>query len=350
VPFRVYLGTAPGVGKTYAMLTDAWQRSEAGQKVLVGWLQRHGRAETGAQLRDLERLPPRTVSYRGRDFDELDLPALLERAPDIAVIDELAHTNVGENRPRWEDVATLLDAGIGVLTTVNIANLESARELAAQITGAGTVESVPDDFVRSAEIVLVDLPPEALRRRVASGRVLSAEGVGGALSNYFRTDNLTGLSELAHAWLKGTLDEEGPAIVARYGSGTAASRPVVLAGVSDSEFGVGVVQRAADLAASADADLVVVHVVVADGLSRRSSGRLAEYQELADSLGGAYIEVQGTDAAGGLARVARDQGAVQVVVARHRSRLNELWRGSVTRQLRRLLPDIPVEEVRVRPQ
>jgi K+-sensing histidine kinase KdpD len=154
---------------------------------------------------------------------------------------------------------------------------------------------------------------------------------------------------MAHAWLEGTLEEAGSAIVARYGSGTAPTRPVVLAGVSDSEFGASVVQRAADLAVAADADLVVVHVVVADGLSRRSSGLLAGYQDLADSLGGAYIEVQGSDAASGLARVARDQGAVQVVVARHRSRLNELWRGSVARQVRRLLPDIPVEEVRVTP-
>jgi two-component system sensor histidine kinase KdpD len=199
-------------------------------------------------------------------------------------------------------------------------------------------------------VVLVDMPPEALRRRVASGRVLSVEAVGGALSNYFRTDSLSGLADLAQAWMAGTIDEDGPLIVARWAPDAVEARPVVLAGVSDSEFGAGVIQRAAELAATADADLVVVHVDVTDGLSRRSSGLLADYREMTDSLGGQWIEVNGHDVAGALARVARDRNAQQVVVARHRSRLNEMWRGSVAGQLRRLLPGVSIDELRLIPQ
>jgi two-component system sensor histidine kinase KdpD len=342
--FRVYLGTAPGVGKTYAMLNEGWQRAQDGERVVVGWVERHGRAGTQAQLRELEVVPPRVVCYRDRQFEELDVAAILNRRPDVAIIDELAHTSVDGRRPRWQDVQDLLDAGVGVLTTVNVANLDSASDFAALVTGAGTAERVPDDFVRGAEVTLVDLPPEALRRRVAGGQVY-AEGVGGALSNYFRVSNLSALGELARSWLDGTLERVGPDVVARSGISVAPARSTVLAAVSGSESGQAVLQRAAELAETADAELLVAHVTLDDGLSRRPEGRLASYRDFAAERGGAYLEIAGTDVAGTLAGAAREHGASRVVVARHRSWLGELWRGSVARRLRRLLPDVAIDEV-----
>jgi two-component system sensor histidine kinase KdpD len=344
-PLRVYLGTAPGVGKTYAMLNEGWRRAQDGEQVVVGWWERHGRPGTAAQIRELEVVPPRSVRYRDRDFEELDVDEIIRRHPDVALVDELAHTTVDDRRPRWQDVQDLLDAGITVLTTVNVANLDSVSEFAALITGAGTAERVPDSFVRDGEVTLVDLPPEALRRRVASGQVY-ADGMGGALSNYFRVSNLSALSELAHAWVDGTIDHVGPDVVGRLGVTTIPGRPAVLAGVTGSPTGEAVLRRAAELAQTDDADLVAAHIIVDDGLSRPPEGRLAVYRDFVADLGGMYLEISGTDVATTLAGAARERGANRVVVGRHRSRLEELWRGSIARRLRRLLPDVVVDEVR----
>ncbi len=342
---RTYLGTAPGVGKTYAMLNDGWRRSEAGERVVVGWIERHGRPETRAQLRDLEIVPPRAVDHRGRTFEDLDVAAIIARQPDVVLIDELAHTSADGARKRWEEAAELLAAGVSVMTTVNVANLVSVRDHAAQVTGAGTIESVPDEFVRSGETVLVDLAPEALRRRIAAGRVY-ADGVGGALVNYFRTSNLVALSELARAWMAGSVDSVAAAVLARQGVEPLAPRPTVLAGVSGSDWGEHVIRRAALLAAEDDADLLVVHVNVTDGLGRRRADTLERYRDMTVAAGGRYAEMDGTSAVDTLAEAARDRHASRVVVARHRSRLGELVRGSVASRLRRRVPGIEVDEVR----
>jgi hypothetical protein len=211
---RTYLGTAPGVGKTYAMLNDGWQRSEGGERVVVGWIEHHDRAETWAPLRNLEIVPPRSVAYRGRTFGELDVATIVAGQPDVVLIDELAHANVDGVRKRWEDAAELLATGLSVMTTVNVANQMSVRDYAARVTGAGMVESVPDEFVQSGEVVLVDLAPEALRQRIAAG-VYSADRVGGALANYFRTSNLAALSGLGRAWMAGSVDAIAPVVLAR---------------------------------------------------------------------------------------------------------------------------------------
>jgi len=179
-----YVGTAPGVGKTYRMLADGWSRAQAGEDVVIGWVERHGRAATRDQALRLEIVPPRTVTRRGVEFDDLDVTTIIARRPDVVLVDELALTKPAGGK-RYEDVEELLDAGIDVMTTVNVANLLSVRDLAARITGAGALEAVPDEVVRAGDVVLVDLAPEALRRRIASGQVYSADGVGGALASYF---------------------------------------------------------------------------------------------------------------------------------------------------------------------
>ena len=157
-----YLGSAPGVGKTYTMLTEGRRRAGAGERVVVGWVERHGRPGTLAQLDHLEVIEPSTVTYRGHGFEEMDVPQLLAADADLIIVDELAHSFPDGSRERWMDVAELLAGGADVFTTVNVANLISARDYAARLTGAGTVEAVPDDFVRAGEVVLVDMPPDAL--------------------------------------------------------------------------------------------------------------------------------------------------------------------------------------------
>jgi len=343
---RVYLGTAPGVGKTYAMLNEGGKRAEAGERVVVGWIERHGREQTRAQLGDLEVVPPRLVHYRGVDFEELDVAAVLDRRPDVVLVDELAHALPGGHRQRWEDVRDLLAAGVDVLTTVNLANLASAREAAAAVTGVSTTESVPDEFVRNGEAVLVDPHPEVLRRRLAAGQVYSADRVGGALSNYFKAVHLEALSELAQAWLAGTFEETAAAVTARLARSEAMTRPVLLAGLSASEFATGVIQRATALAEASGGDLVAVHVHVNDGLAHQDSSRLAAYRALVEDLGGSFVEVHGGNVAEALAREATERHATRVVVARHRSAVNEVLHGSVARQLRRLLPAVEIDEVR----
>lgn len=342
---RTYLGTAPGVGKTYGMLTEARRRAEAGERVVVGWIERHDRAETLAQVSDLEIVRVRTLIYRSISLVDLDVQAVSERDPDVAVVDELAHTVVDGSRRRWEEVADLLAAGIDVLTTVNVANMVSTRDYAALITGAGTVESVPDEFVRSGEVILVDLPAEALRRRIASGRVYSTEAVGGALAGYFRAGNLEALSELGRAWMAGNVDIVASDILARHGLEVVAPRPLVIAGVSDSQWGERVIRRAAGLAIGDDADLLVVHVRLADGLGRRRNDVLERNRALTAEMGGTYAEIQGNDTAGALADTARARGATRVVVAQHRSRLGEWARGAVAARLHHLLPEVTVDEV-----
>jgi two-component system sensor histidine kinase KdpD len=333
-----YLGTAPGVGKTYQMLTEGARRAQAGENVVVGWVERHGRAATRERALQLDIVPPRTVAYRGSVFEEFDVASVLERHPDVVLVDELAHTNV-DGRKRYEDVAELLDAGIDVMTTANVANLMSVRDIAARITGAGALEGVPDEFVRSGDVVLVDLPPEALRRRIASGHVYSADRVGGALANYFRPSNLTALSDLARAWLDGTVDETFSFL-----DRADAGRPKVIAGVSSSPRGEGVIQRAAVLAGEDDAELIVVHVDVADGLARGRE-RLARYRQMADDFGARYQEVPGSDVARTLADVALRERAGRVVVATRGSRLANVVRGSVASRIRRRAPDLVVDEV-----
>jgi two-component system, OmpR family, sensor histidine kinase KdpD len=341
-----YLGSAPGVGKTYTMLTDGRRRAANGERVVAGWVERHERPDTLAQLDGLEVIAPGQVTYRGHDFEEMDLAAVQAAGADVVIVDELAHTLPDGSRKRWMDVADLLGSGADVLTTVNVANLVSARDYAARLTGAGTVESVPDEFVRSGKIVLVDVPPDALRRRIASGLVYSADRVGGALAEYFRVPNLEALSALSRGWIEDSIEQVGADLLARRGLVETATRPLVIAAVSDSPWGEAVIKRAVELACDDDADLLVVHARVADGGGATRDDVLDRYRDMSEELGGSYSEVGGQSPAQALAELARARGATRVVVARHRSRLGELTHGSVASQLRRLLPDTTLEEVR----
>ena len=207
---RVYLGAAPGVGKTYHMLDEAQRRAERGGDVVVGFVETHDRPHTQAMLDGLEIVPRRRMEYRGSDFEEMDIDAILERRPSVVLVDELAHTNVpgSRNAKRWQDVEELLAAGIDVIASVNVQHLESLNDVVQKITGVPQRETVPDEVVRSADqIELIDMAPEALRRRMAHGNIYKPEKIDAALSNYFRPGNLGALRELALLWVAGRVDE-----------------------------------------------------------------------------------------------------------------------------------------------
>src|SRR5215475_12345352 len=207
---RVYLGAAPGVGKTYKMLEEGHRRAERGTEVVVGYVETHRRPHTDALVEGLEVVPRKTIGYRGASFTEMDVDAVLARRPEVVLVDELAHTNVpgSRNAKRWQDIQALLDAGITVLSTVNIQHLESINDVVRQITGVPQRETVPDEVVRRADqIELVDMTPEALRRRMAHGNIYPPERVDAALANYFRPGNLAALHELALLWLADRVEE-----------------------------------------------------------------------------------------------------------------------------------------------
>lgn len=207
---RIYFGSAPGVGKTFKMLEEAHRRADRGTDVVIGLVETHGRARTAALLEGLEAVPATVRGYRDRQFREMDLDAVLARRPEVVLVDELAHTNIpgGRHAKRWQDVQVLLEAGIEVITTLNVQHLESLNDVVQRITGVPQRETVPDEVVRAAEqLELVDMSPEALRRRLAHGNVYAAEKIDAALSNYFRVGNLNALRELALLWVADRVDE-----------------------------------------------------------------------------------------------------------------------------------------------
>ncbi|MGZ4669176.1 MAG: DUF4118 domain-containing protein [Blastococcus sp.] len=320
---RVYLGAAPGVGKTYAMLDEGRRRSERGTDVVVGFVETHGRIHTAEKMAGLEVVPRRMVTYRGTQLTEMDLPAVLARAPQVVLVDELAHTNVPgvEHEKRWQDVEALLEAGIDVISTVNVQHLESLNDVVESITGVVQRETVPDAVVRAAEQVeLVDMTPEALRRRLAHGNVYAADKVDAALSNYFRTGNLTALRELALLWLADRV-EEG---LLRYREqhGIAASwetRERVVVALTGGPEGETLIRRAARIAArAAGGDLLAVHVVRSDGLAGSSVATLEKQRLLVESLGGSYHTVVGDDVADAVLDFARANNASQIVIGASR--------------------------------
>ncbi len=351
---RVYLGAAPGVGKTFAMLNEGCRRLSRGTDVVVGYVETHGRSNTEAQIRELEVVPRRTIEYRGATFQEMDVDAVLARQPNVALVDELAHTNVPgcRNEKRWQDVEELLAAGIDVITTVNIQHLESMNDVVEAITGIEQREKIPDEVVRRAEQVeLVDQTPEALRRRMAHGNIYAAEKVDAALANYFRVGNLGALRELALMWTADRVDEALEQYREAHGiTGTWETRERVLVAITGAPGGDDVIRRAARMAMRTRGDLVGVHVRPADGLAGPSEERLAELRKLLSELGGEYHEVSGGDVAEALVGFARAENASQLVMgASQRSRWAELVRGSVINAVLRSSGPIDVHVISTEP-
>ncbi|MGD0705307.1 MAG: universal stress protein [Trebonia sp.] len=347
---RTYLGIAPGVGKTYAMLRDARDRRRAGVDTVVAQWERHGRSGTAAQLDDLEVLPARMVAYRDSSFAELDVGAVLARRPRLAVVDEFAHANLPGDRhaKRWQDIDELLASGIDVYTTLNVANIESLGQAVSRITGVRPAEPVPDAFARSGEVKLVDLTPAALRHRLAQGLVVPGEQVDTALSNYFRFANLAALRELARLWLDDSVPDAVTAYAAAHGIREMVRASAIVVGLQGSPADEWLIRYAANLAGLSDARLQAVHVRALDNLDPATE-RLEKDRRLLGELGGTLLEVRSGDPASGLIEAARDAGACQLVIgSRHRWRLSRLLNGStVTDQVLRAAGDLPVQVVNV---
>ncbi|WP_084728705.1 ATP-binding protein [Streptacidiphilus neutrinimicus] len=328
---KVFLGSAPGVGKTYRMLDEAHRRLGRGQDVVVGYVECHRRPRTEELLAGIEIVPRAEREYRGGSFTEMDVDAVIARRPEVAVVDELAHTNIpgGRNAKRWQDVEELLAAGIDVLAAVNVQHLESLNDVVQKITGVPQRETVPDEVVRRADqIELVDMAPEGLRRRMAHGNVYAAEKVDAALSNYFRVGNLTALRELALLWLAGRVDEGLQRYRAEHEiSKVWETRERVVVALTGGPEGETLIRRAARIADRAGSGaLLAVHVARSDGLADADQAALAAQRHLVESLGGSYHSVVGDDVPTALLDFARASNATQLVLGTSR-------RGAVRRAL-----------------
>jgi two-component system, OmpR family, sensor histidine kinase KdpD len=330
---RIYLGSAAGVGKTFALLGEGHRRAERGTDTVIAYVETHGRPQTEAQIGDLEVIPRARLAYRGTFFEEMDLAAVLARAPEVALVDEFAHTNVpgSVHEKRWQDVEDLLAAGIDVISAVNIQHLESLNDVVEKITGVPQRETVPDAVVRAADQVeLVDMTPEALRRRMAHGNIYRPEKIDAALTNYFRAGNLSALRELALLWLADKVDEG----LQRYRSAhdirtTWEARERVVVALTGGPEGDTLIRRAARIAArSTGGDLLAVHVTRSDGLTGADPAALAGQRRLAESLGGSYHQVVGENVSQALLDFARAENATQLVLgASRRNWLSSLLTG-----------------------
>ncbi len=350
---RIYLGAAPGVGKTFAMLNEGQRRRERGADVVVGFVETHGRRRTAEQIGDLEVVPRRVLEHRGSSIAEMDVDAVLHRRPDVVLVDEFAHTNVpgSRNEKRWQDVDAILAAGIDVISTLNIQHLESLNDVVERITGIRQRETVPDHAARAADqIELVDMAPEALRRRLAHGNVYGPDKIDAALGNYFRAGNLSALRELALLWVADRVDDALHEYRDRHGI----TRPwetrervvVALAGAPGADH---LVRRASRIAQRAKGELIGVHVVADTGLSTGDAGtaeRMAAQRRLVEELGGEYRRITSNDVASALVDLARAENATQIVLgATDRPRWRELFSGSVINRVVRLSGPIDVHVI-----
>jgi two-component system sensor histidine kinase KdpD len=349
---RVMLGAAPGVGKTFAMLEEGRRLRDEGKDVVVAVVETHGRAATSALVEGLEVIPRRTVEHRGVTLDEMDLDAVIARHPDIALVDELAHTNApgSQHAKRWEDVRALLDAGINVISTVNIQHIESLNDVVQQITGAPQRETIPDSVLRSADQVeLIDLTPQSLRDRLSQGLVYPAARVDAALSNSFRLGNLTALRELALLWLADEVDTALRAYREEHGIKTSwEARERIVVALTGGPEGDTLLRRGARIAQrSGGGQLFAVHVTSPDGLAGPDASTLAEQRKLVETLGGSFHQLVAEQVPSALVDFARSVNATQLVIGvSRRSRLQTFFGGAGTSSnVIRLSGDIDVHMV-----
>jgi two-component system, OmpR family, sensor histidine kinase KdpD len=344
--FRIYLGAAAGVGKTYAMLSEGRRRKERGTDIVVAFVETHGRPHTEAMIEGLELIPRKQVPYRDSVLEEMDLEAVLRRHPKVALVDELAHTNVpgsGRNAKRWQDVNELLAAGIDVITTVNIQHLESIADEVENMTGAKVRERVPDWVVRKADqIELVDSSPEQLRRRMLHGNIYPTKKVSQALSNFFRTDNLIALRELALRFLADETEDELLEHLSRHeATGVWETCERLMVAVTGAPGTDALLRRAARMATRLKGDLDVVHVTATDGASTTDKEVIEKLTKLTDDIGARWHDLKDDDAARAIAEFARANQITQIVIgSSQRSRWQQLTGGgsNVTRVIREAGP------------
>jgi two-component system sensor histidine kinase KdpD len=350
---RIFLGMAPGVGKTFAMLSAAQRLAHEGVDVVIGVVETHRRAETERLLLGLDILPRQTIEYRGTTLEEFDLDAALRRRPSVLVMDELAHTNAPGSRfgKRWQDVQCVLDAGIDVLTTLNVQHIESLNDVIRQVTGIEVRETVPDDVLDEAtEVELVDLPPDALIERLQQGKVYVPESARAAQASFFRRENLAALRELALRKTAEWVDARMGEMKSEQGIRVAwPTSDRILVAVSPSPLAPTVVRAARRIAAGLRAQLVAVYVETpaSTRLPPADRERVRQTLALAERLGADTVVLTGTDAVREIVEFARGRNVSRIVLGKTaRSRWSEVLRGSFVQEVIRCSGDIDVHVVR----
>ena len=362
--YKIFLGMAAGVGKTYRMLQEGQAEAEAGRDVAIGYLEPHGRAETVAQADGLEIVPRRRVPYRDTVLEEMDLPAVLARAPELALIDELAHTNAPgvEHRKRYEDIDDVLDAGIDVFSTVNVQHLESLNDQVAELTGIRVRETVPDAVVGTADdVVMIDITPESLIERLVAGKVYPDERVQGALQNFFRIENLSALREVA---LRQVAEEvEAKRIPSNSGGSRSDDERLVdkaapqaigerlLALITPHPGAQRIVRRAWRSSQRLGAELDLLWVAQGEPTDQEQE-ELAALRQLSSVLGAHLLVEQGDDVALVAQRVAKERGTTYLLMGtpKARSAIRRLTQPALPFRLLALLPGVDLRIVADRTQ
>lgn len=350
---RIYIGAAPGVGKTFEMLQEAHALRARGFDVVVGYVETYGRADTDAQVKDLEIVPLRKIDYRGVMMEDMDTDAIIRRHPQVAVVDELAHTNVPGSRhtKRYEDVLEILDAGIHVMTAVNIQHLETLNDAVARATGIRVRETVPDTLLdRADEVINVDVTVEELRNRLREGKIYRLEKVEQALTNFFRKGNLSTLRELALRAVADEVGEKAASYRVREGLEPPLIPERVMVCMSSNALAPRVIRTGARIAGRLGSRWYAVYVETPperpNRIRRGDAEALQENIRLAESLGATVVRVRAVRPADGLIAFAQREGVTHVIFGQSaRSRWELLWHGSTLNRFLGAVPDAAVQVV-----
>src|SRR5262249_24408255 len=351
---RIYIGAAPGVGKTYQMLEDAHLLKKQGYDVVIGFVETYGRAETEAKIGDLEIVPRRKIPYRGVELEEMDLEGIVVRKSAMCLVDELAHTNVpgSKNKKRYKDVLDLLDAGIHVMTAVNIQHLETLNDAVTRSSGIQVRETVPDSFLKRAdEVVNVDVTVDELRNRLKEGKVYRAEKIEQALNNFFRKGNLSTLRELALRTVAEEVGSKAAQYRVREGLEPAPIHEKVMVCMSSNQTAKPLLRAGARIAGRIGATWYAVYVQTpaedASHIKSADARQLAENIQLAVKMGATVVEVKAKQPADGLIEFAKREGITHVIFGQSsRTRWDILLRGSI---LNRFLAEVKGAAVQVIP-
>ncbi|TCP70721.1 KdpD-like non-kinase potassium sensor [Baia soyae] len=329
---KIYIGAAPGVGKTFHMLRDAHDHKAKGVDIVVGLIETHGRATTAAEIKDLDIIAKQTIHYKGKELQELDVEAIIKRNPDVVIVDELAHTNVpgSKNKKRYEDIHEILEAGIHVWTAMNIQHLESVRDIVQQITGIQVNERVPDSMLREAdEVEIVDVSPETLRDRIQEGNVYSKDKIQQSLNNFFRRGNLVALRELSLREIADDIDLRLEK--ERMESGIEEPSGIhekILVCIQYGPNAEKLIRRGARIANRLNAELYILHI-----RSHKSNPKtIQEWKQLAEQFGASFIvqKAKSRKVAQQMVEVCRQHKITQIIMGMSaRTRWEEIWKGSI---------------------
>ncbi|MBP5975891.1 sensor histidine kinase KdpD [Brasilonema sp. CT11] len=340
---KIYIGMAPGVGKTYRMLEEAHALKDEGIDVVIGLLETHGRKETGQKANGLEIIPRKEIPRGGLTLTEMDTNAIIARSPQLALIDELAHTNVPDSlrEKRYQDVEIILAAGIDVYSTMNIQHLESLNDLVARITGVVVRERVPDRILEEAdEVVVIDVTPETLQERLLEGKIYAPQKIQQSLDNFFQRRNLIALRELALREVADNVEEDAVASAPQGQFCNIHER--VLVCVSTYPNSIQLLRRGARIASYMSAPLFTIYISHPERfLTKEESLYIETCEKLCKEFDGTFIRTTGTDIAKAIAQVAEEYRITQIVIgASQRSRWQILFKGALTHKLLRLLKNV----------